>query len=114
MHEMSLAEGIVELVEATARREGAASVRRIFVDIGRLATVEVEALKFCFDAVAEGGLVAGATLEVNEVAGEGWCPDCAQKVALDVIYGECPRCGGVRVQPTAGTEMRVREIEIGD
>lgn len=114
MHEMSLAEGIVELVEATARREGAVRVRRIFVDIGELATVEVEALTFCFAAVAEGTLAAGATLEVNAVAGEGWCPDCARSVPLAVIYGECPRCGGVRVQPTAGTEMRVREIEIGD
>lgn len=114
MHEMSLAEGIVELVESTARREGARRVKRIFVDIGRLATVEVEALKFCFEAVAAGSLAAGATLEVREVPGAGWCPDCSHSVPLEVIYGECPRCGGVRVQPTAGTEMRVTEIEIGD
>lgn len=114
MHEMSLAEGVVELADAAARREGARRIRRIFVDIGRLAAVEVDALKFCFEAVAAGTLAEGATLEIAEVPGAGWCPDCAQSVALEVIYGECPHCGGFRVQPTAGTEMRVREIEIGE
>ncbi len=27
-------------------------------------------------------------------------------------FGACPRCGSYQVQPTGGTDMRVKEIEI--
>ncbi|MDD2742151.1 MAG: hydrogenase maturation nickel metallochaperone HypA, partial [Rhodocyclaceae bacterium] len=64
MHEMSLAEGILQLVEDTARREQAKTVKTIVLEIGRLSAVEPEALKFCFAAVTRGSIAQDATLEV--------------------------------------------------
>ncbi len=112
MHEMSLAEGVLQLVEDTARREGARRVKTVVLEIGTLASVEVEALRFCFDAVTRGSLAEGATLEIHPVQGAGWCLPCGATVPLEERYGICPRCGSCQVQPTAGTEMRVKEIEI--
>ena len=40
MHEMSLAEGIVQLIEDAARDQGFASVRAVWLEIGRLSSVE--------------------------------------------------------------------------
>ena len=37
---------------------------------------------------------------------------CGESVAMDEVFGACPRCGSYQLQPTSGTEMRVREIEI--
>lgn len=112
MHEMSLAEGVLQLVEDTARREGAARVKTVVLEIGRLSSVEPEALRFCFEAVIRGSLAQGAALEIIDLPGAGLCMTCGATVPLEEIYGACPHCGSYQVQATAGTEMRVKEIEI--
>ncbi len=112
MHEMSLAESVLELVESTARRECAVRVRRVILEIGQLAAVDREAMRFCFDAVVRGSLAEGALLDIEVIPGSGWCPSCAATVPMDERIAACPGCGGFQLQPTGGTEMRVREIEI--
>lgn len=112
MHEMSLAEGVLQLVEDTARRESARRVKLVVLEIGRLSSVEPEAIRFCFEAVTHGSIAQGAALEIVNVPGVGWCLPCAATVAMTELYGACPQCGSHQVQPTGGTEMRVKEIEI--
>ena len=112
MHEMSLAEGVLQLAEDTARREKARRIKLIVLEIGRLSSVEPEALRFCFEAVARGSMAQGAGLEIIDVPGAGWCMLCAETVPMQERYDGCPKCGSHRLQATSGTEMRVREIEI--
>ncbi len=112
MHEMSLAEGVLQLVEDTARRENASRVKLVVLEIGRMSSVEPEALKFCFEAVTKGSIAQDARLEILDLPGVGWCMQCAEAVAMQERYGACPKCGSHQVQPTGGTEMRVKEIEI--
>lgn len=112
MHEMSLAEGVLQLVEETAMRENAQRVKLVVLEIGRLSSVEPEALRFCFEAVVDGSIAHGAVLKIVDVPGVGWCMPCGESVAMDEAFGACPRCGSYQLQPTGGTEMRVREIEI--
>jgi len=112
MHEMSLAEGVLQLVEDTARRENAQRVKLVVLEIGQMSSVEPEALKFCFEVVTRGSLADGAALEIAEVPGAGWCMQCAATVPMRELFGACPNCGSYQVQATGGTEMRVKEIEI--
>lgn len=112
MHEMSLAEGVLQLVEDTAKRESARRVKLVVLEIGRMSSVQPEALRFCFDAVTRGSLAEDAALEIVDVPGAGWCMQCAATVPMSELYGACPTCGSHQVQPTGGTEMRVKEIEI--
>ncbi len=112
MHEMSLAEDVLQLVEETARREKAQRVTCIVLEIGQLFAVEVSALEFCFAAVAAAGPARAARLEIVAVAGAGECMACGLGLAMDSLFGTCPGCGSHRLRVTAGTEMRVREIEI--
>lgn len=112
MHEMSLTESVVEIAVDAARRNGASRVSRIWVEVGALSHVEPEALAFCFEAVAAGTLAQGARLEIERIAGAGWCLDCETTVPLAERFGACPKCGRFRVRMTAGDEMRIREMEI--
>jgi hydrogenase nickel incorporation protein HypA/HybF len=112
MHEMALAEGVLQLVEETARREAAHTVRLVVLEIGRLSAVEPEALRFCFGAVTRGTIAQDAVLEIVDVPGAGVCLVCGATVPMNEAWGDCPACGGGFLQPSAGTEMRVREIEI--
>ena len=112
MHEMSLAESVLQLVEETASREKAQRVRRVVLEIGRLSSVDSAAIRFCFEAVSRDSIAQDAGLEIVVTPGVGWCMPCRAEVAMTESYGACPRCGSYQVQPTGGTEMRVREIEI--
>lgn len=112
MHEMSLAEGILQLIEDAARAENVQRVSAVYVEVGQLASVEVESLRFCFDVVIKDSVADGARLEIIDVPGTGWCMDCSQAVPMNDKLAGCPQCGSYRVQVTGGTEMRVKELEI--
>ena len=113
MHEMALAEGMLEIVESTARANGATKVKRVWLEIGALSHVAPDALLFCFDAVTRGSLAEGATLEIIATPGTAWCMPCGETVPLARVGDPCPRCGSYQLTVTQGDAMRVKEIEIG-
>lgn len=112
MHEMSLMESVIEIVCDTARQNGATRVKLVRLDVGVLSHVEPDALMFCYEAVRHGTIAHDATLEINRIAGEGWCLDCGKTVALEERFGACPHCGRHRVQMTAGDELKIRDMEV--
>jgi hydrogenase nickel incorporation protein HypA/HybF len=112
MHEMSLAEGVIQIIEDAARTQGFAKVKTVFLEIGWLSSVEPDSMVFCFDAVSRGTIAEGAKLEVIDVPGAGQCLSCGKTVEISAVFDPCPECGGYPVHPTAGTEMRVRELEV--
>ena len=67
MHELALA---TEVVDICAGRAEGACVLRVRLEVGRLAAVAPDALRFCFDACARGTVVEGAALEIIETQGE--------------------------------------------
>ncbi|MBK6603066.1 MAG: hydrogenase maturation nickel metallochaperone HypA [Betaproteobacteria bacterium] len=112
MHEMSLAEGMLQIVEDTAKGNAASRVTAIWLEIGTLAQVERDALRFCFDAVTRGGIAEGARLEIIDTPGAAWCIRCAGRVALAALGDACPQCGSYQLQVVAGNDMRIKEIAI--
>jgi hydrogenase nickel incorporation protein HypA/HybF len=112
MHEMSLTEGILDIIHDESRRRGFSKVRMVRVEVGAIGQVEPDSLAFCFDAVTRGTLAEGATLDIVTVAGEGWCFDCEKSTPLAERFDACAGCGGHRVQMTAGDELRVKELEV--
>ena len=112
MHEMSLAEGVLQLIEDSAKTHGFSRVKTVWLEIGELAGVEVEAMRFCFDAMVKGTLADGARLEVVATQGQGRCLACGETVPIRLRYDPCPLCGGYPVEPTGGLEMRVKELEV--
>jgi hydrogenase nickel incorporation protein HypA/HybF len=112
MHEMSLAEGIIQIVGDTARANGGTRVSAVTLEVGRLAAVELDALRFCFDVVSRGSLAEGARLEVVRPEGQAWCLPCARTVTVVATGEPCPHCGSYQLQVTGGTELKVKDIEI--
>jgi hydrogenase nickel incorporation protein HypA/HybF len=112
MHEMSLAEGILQIIEDTARANAASQVRAVLLELGTLSQVEEPALRFCFDAVTRGTVAQGARLDVLATAGRAWCMPCGAEVPLARLGEACPHCGSYQLQVTQGDEMKVREIEV--
>lgn len=110
MHEMSLAEGILQIVEDAAAQQGFKRVTEVRLEIGALSGVEVEALTFCLDVVLKNSVADGAKVELERLPGQGFCIACGQSVEIAALYDACPLCGSYQVQATGGTEMRVKDL----
>ena len=100
MHELSIAEGIVEIVERTAKSNNVNRVKSVRIAVGELAGVDIDCLRFAWQSVTRQGGAQNAQLIIERPPGKAWCMDCAQTVSLK-RYGEaCPICGGVRFTAT--------------
>lgn len=110
MHELSIAEGIIEIVERTARANDVKRVKAVRVSIGELAGVDIPSLEFAWESVRKGGPAAEAALEIERPEGAAWCLDCEDTVPLKHYGDPCPKCGGYKLAATGGTDMRVIDI----
>jgi hydrogenase nickel incorporation protein HypA/HybF len=109
---MSLAESVREIVDDTARANGARRVGVVRLEIGALAQVEVEAMRFAFDVVKRGSLADDALLEIVETPGTAWCMRCSAVVTIERRGEPCPACASHQLQVTGGDRMRVLDIQI--
>jgi hydrogenase nickel incorporation protein HypA/HybF len=112
MHEMSLAESVLQIIEEAAVSQKFTRVKAVWLEIGKLSCVEKEAMRFCFDAAMCDSIAQGARLEIIEVAGRGWCEKCACDVPLAALYEACPTCGSYGLEVTGGDAMKVKELEV--
>lgn len=108
MHELALTRSVVALALEHA---GGARITRVVLEIGELSGVLADAMRFCFDVCTRGTAAEGAILEVRAVPGRGRCRSCGAEFPLDRPFGTCP-CGSTDVELTAGTELRLRELEV--
>ena len=113
MHEMALCESLLELIEQQARAQRFTRVSAVCLEVGRLAAVEIETLRFGFDVVMRGSLAEGATLEITEIPGRARCLACDATHEVAARGEPCPRCGGYGTQIIDGTQLRVKELEVG-
>jgi len=114
MHEISLAGGILKLVEDSALKENFRRVSLLRLEVGQLANVELRALQFALEAIAPGTVLEGAQLAFDEPPGQALCLDCRQTVPLPERGTACIHCGSYRLQPTGGTELRVVDMLVAD
>lgn len=112
MHEVSLAEGIVSAVLKTLGHRAVPRVLSVRIAVGELAGVDCEALRFAWPSVTRGTILEDAELQIERPPGRAWCLACGQTVALTRHGDACPLCGGWRLAPTAGHELKVLDFEI--
>ena len=114
MHELSIANSIVEIAGEHARQQGGGRVSGVVLRIGRLSCVHENALRSSFDLVTEGTPLAGASLTVIEVPVRIWCPTCQAEVELPGIQRfACPACGHLSGDIRAGRELDIESIHMG-
>ena len=73
MHEMSIAQSIVELAEEQARNRHSEAVEELELEIGRLAGVELHTLDFALESAVKGSMLEHASIVRHIIDGEGAC-----------------------------------------
>lgn len=108
MHELGITRNIVAIVSDAA---GGRRVRRVTLEIGQLSGVMADAVRFCFDIVAQGTVVEGATLDIREPAGRASCRRCGAEFAIATLWAACG-CGSRDLVRLQGEELTVKTMEL--
>ena len=112
MHEMGIAQNILDIAVTTAQNEGATKITSINLVVGELRGIEPMQLTFCFDIVARDTMASGACLNIETVPVSGYCPACKIDFKIEDYTYVCPQCGNIKIEIRGGTELRLKDIEI--
>ncbi|MBN1844052.1 MAG: hydrogenase maturation nickel metallochaperone HypA [Sedimentisphaerales bacterium] len=113
MHELSIAQEILDIIEAQRLRHGFERVESVRLRAGALSGVNPEALEFAFGVIREGTCAAGADLRIETEPMKLVCRPCGYSAIDCHGPGACPRCGSVDIQidGSAGVEIVSLEVE---
>jgi hydrogenase nickel incorporation protein HypA/HybF len=118
MHEMSIAQSILDVVRQYAKgndhaRDGdVPKVKSIRLRIGEMAGVVPESLRFCFEVASEGTAAQGAELLIDEVPIRCRCASCNAEFSVEHFLFLCPTCGTPDVEVISGNELDVVELDL--
>ncbi len=114
MHEVSIAESIVDIAADYAERENVESFSAIELEIGTLSGIEIDALTFAMDVVCRGTVLNGADVRIHTVIGKARCDSCSHEFSVDDHFSPCPACSELRSTIISGEELRVSSLIISD
>jgi hydrogenase nickel incorporation protein HypA/HybF len=113
MHELSIAQSIIEGAEEEAQRHSRSRVVTVHVQVGRLSGVVNEALLFSYDLACEGTVLEGSRLEIEEVAAVVFCKKCDAERELESIqHFRCPICQMPTPEVIRGRELLITGLEM--
>lgn len=112
MHEMAIAEGILDITLAYAARDAATKVNIISVLIGEMTNIEVESLKFCFTSLAKATIAEKAILNIKKMPLIVECKSCKVKQTVQQYCFFCQSCGSPDIKLLSGRELQVEYLEM--
>ena len=113
MHELSLTQSILDIIEDYAERHRFRKVNSLKLSFGKLSCIEPKSLEFAFEVLSEGTRAQGARLEFDILPAVLYCASCEKEVETHACGSECPLCGGEDVILTGGTqELRLLELDV--
>jgi hydrogenase nickel incorporation protein HypA/HybF len=114
VHEIGIANSILEAVRQEAALHGATRVRRVCVRIGTLAGVDADALRFSFEALTRDTDFADLELEIELCPRKHRCPACGDEFVVADYEFCCPQCGEVKTQFVSGDQLELASMEIDE
>lgn len=112
MHEASIVESLLELVQQNLPTGGRA--RKVEVRVGLLTGVSPDAMRFYFEILREDTLGSQAELDVTVEPLHAQCRKCNAAHRLREIAWFCPVCGAQDLNFQNGDELQLCSIEVED
>lgn len=112
MHEMSIAEGILDIALDSARENDAAKITKVGLRIGEMAGIELKSLEMSWRMLIAGTMAEGAELAVEKVPLIGRCSKCGREYHIENYDFWCPECQDGVLVIQSGREMQVAYIDM--
>lgn len=113
MHELAIAQSIVDVVEQHARASQAGCVKWVRLQVGEASGVVADALSYSFEMLAAlSPLLVGSRLTIEGVPHRAHCRQCRQEFFIQNCIPRCPLCEEWSADILSGTELQILEMEI--
>jgi len=112
MHEFSIIQSLLALVEEEAKKHKAKRVLKVVLSVGPLSGAEPHLLKTAFDAFKEGTVAEGAQLVIEEEKLKVFCRDCGKLSEKEELNLLCPLCGSLSTELRGGDELFLKSLEM--
>ncbi len=116
MHEYSIVQSLLDLVEENAKKYGVKEAEKIKVKIGILSGVEPHLLQIAFDTFKEKTICQNAELEMIIQPIVAKCEECQEESEFEKneIFFECKKCKSANLKILDGEDMYLLSIEFKD
>ncbi len=112
MHEMAIAEGILDIALDYAAKNDGKRIAEIGLLLGEMSGVETEALEMCFGILARGTIAEEAALKMKRIPLVGKCSKCGKEFPIEHYDFWCPECEDGVLNILSGREMQVEYLEV--
>jgi hydrogenase nickel incorporation protein HypA/HybF len=113
LHELSIAQSIVDAVEARATECNAARVKGVRLRIGEASGIVTDSLTFCFEMLTSlDPTLTGAQLLIDSVPHRARCRHCAKDFSVINFVAQCPTCQEWSSEIVSGNELQILDMEI--
>ncbi|MGD2034118.1 MAG: hydrogenase maturation nickel metallochaperone HypA [Bacteroidales bacterium] len=110
MHEFSLAQNIIEIVDESLKKNGVRKATEIELEIGTLSGVEIPALEMAFESLKADSSVEQATIKLNIIKAKAVCRTCGKEFYPEDLFSPCPKCSAYGPEIVSGKELLVKSI----
>ena len=112
MHEMSVAQSLITILEDEMEKHGAGSLKSVRLHIGQMSAIVPDALSFCFKVITEGTALEGARLDMEIIPLRGSCLECGKEFEVKDYAFVCPACASTRIESVSGQDLSIVEMEV--
>jgi hydrogenase nickel incorporation protein HypA/HybF len=114
MHELGIAQNILQIVQQSVTEVQAPDVRTVRIRVGLLSGVVPDSLDFCFSAIVNDTELRQARLAIEQVPIVSECKECRHRFQVSDMDFSCPACRSSRLELISGRELEITEIELVD
>lgn len=114
MHELGIADSIIQAVLHKMQESGYARVDVVALRIGALTDIVPDALEFGFEVLTRDTPLAETRLQIETVPVHGKCDDCGRDFEVNEFVFICPNCEGRAIEMSSGDELEIAYIEVDD
>ena len=112
MHEMSIAQSLIDIITEEMLKHEASSLKSVRLHVGQMSGIVPDALSFGFEVLTSDTKLAGAELIIEVIPLTGRCLDCKRKFDIEDYAFECPHCGSPNIKTISGQDLSIQEIDV--
>jgi len=112
MHEMSIVESLLSIIEDEMVKNNASKLRSVRVQIGEMSGIVPEALRTCFEILTSKNDMKDAVLKMDIAPLIGYCGKCRTEFNIINYRFSCPDCDNSEIEVISGREMNIVEMEV--
>lgn len=112
MHETSIAQDIITIVEETLRDHPEQRLQKVNVTIGEMIAVVPALLNHAYNSLVSNTPLDGSKLDISIIPISAVCHSCCKTFSLNEYDFLCPACQSANIEVKTGNEFYIKELEV--